>query len=383
VYLESVETRAFRNLRDGAVRLDPGVNLVLGGNGQGKTNFLEAITVLGTLRSFRTPNPRRLVRHGERRFILRGALRAGGLTRELAQEVSFEPSPRRRLLLDGDPAPPQEYLRAIRVEVLTGRREDLVLGEPRIRRAFLDRLVFDLHPAAFELLRTYRRLLDQRNAWLRAGGDPGEGRVWESRLAREGARVVVARRRAVARLESVFAGLLEEVGRGRLPDVGLAYRSESWLPQDAEAGELAEKYEMMYHSARERDGRLGFTGFGPHRHDLFLTVDGRAASESLSAGQARLVAALLRLAAVELVESETAFEGPGIVVMDDADAELDREAFGALLERVGRDRQVILSSPRQETVRDAVSAGAVFRVRDGAVLPWTAMETTNDGQVHR
>ena len=380
MHLESLETTGFRNLRDATVRFDPGLNLVLGANGQGKTNLLEAITVLGTLRSFRTANLRRSVRHGEHRFVLRGTVRSTGPANGLAQEVAFEPTLRRRLLLDGNPVTPAEYLQAVRIEVLTGRREDLVLGEPRVRRAFLDRLAFQLRPATYDLLRSYRRLLAQRNAWLRAGGPGAEGDAWETGLARDAAAVVAVRRRAVERLGPVFARLVQEVGAGRLPSLDLAYRAESWLPEGDAVAELAEKYGMMYHSARERDGRLGFTGYGPHRHDLLVTADGRNAAESLSAGQARLVAALLRLAAVELVEEGEPSGGPGIVVMDDADAELDREAFKALLGRVGRrDRQVILSSPRDAEVRRAVGAGAVFLVRGGSVLPWTDVETTDDG----
>ncbi len=368
MHLESLETTGFRNLRNGAVQFGPGWNLVLGANGQGKTNLLEAITVLGTLRSFRTQNLRRAVRHGERRFVLRGLFRTGNLARELAMELTFGPAPRRRLLLDGSAVEPRRYLQTVRVAVLTGRRENIVSGEPRIRRAFLDRLVFQLRPAMFDVLRAYRRLLAQRNAWLRSGGSSSEADVWESVLAREAATIVVARRQVVARLEPVFRELIREVGAGRLPEVGLSYRAESWLPAGEAAAELAEKYGMMYHSARERDGRLGFTGYGPHRHDLQVTAEGRPAAENLSAGQARLVAAVLRLAAVELVEGKTPPDGPGIVVMDDADSELDPEAFRALLTRVGRGRQVILSSPREAEVRSAVATGTVLRVLDGAVL---------------
>ena len=382
MYLDSLKAIGYRNLVDETVRLVPGRNLFLGGNGQGKTNLLEAITVLATLRSFRTPHLRRVVRHGERRFVLRGTVATESGRTVLAQEVSFEPSLQRKLLVDGKRAPVAAYIDVLRVEVLTGRREDIVWGEPRIRRAFIDRLAFQLKPRVFEILRTYRKVLTQRNASLQRMGSSGEAVVWDQQLAAAAAEVVIERRRALEMLRVPFESMIDEVGLKRIPGVKIRYRGESWLPDEYSKALLAEKYEMMYHSARERDGRLGFTGYGPHRHDVALTVDGRTAAESLSSGQGKLVAALLRLAAVELVEQVRPSGGPGIVVMDDVDSELDREASAALLERVGTGRQVILSSPRATEAQDQLMADAVFWVREGAVLHEADGETLHDGTIH-
>ncbi len=374
--------RSYRNLADDTVRLAKGLNLVLADNGQGKSNLLEAAAVLGTLRSFRTPSLRACVRHGSSAAVLWGQVRDASGGSRLEVRLRAGQTMERRQLLDGRACPVDRYLGVLPVTVLTGWREDLVVGGPQVRRSFLDRLAFQLRPSALGALRRYRAALAQRNAALRDGRSSREVGAWEPALARAAAEVVSTRRWALERLSPVVAEVFTGVAACRVAGLEMAYRAENWLPAGTDAGELAEIYEKRYASARERDGRLGFTGIGPHRHDLSLAVDGRPAKEALSSGQAKLVAATLRLAGLETVEREGGRREPVPVVMDDADAELDREAFRVLLRRVGRGRQVLVSSPRGEEIQSEIEPDAVIWLRAGRVLRGLDVETTHDETVH-
>ncbi len=374
--------QSYRNLADDTVCLARGVNLVLGDNGQGKSNLLEAVAVLGNLRSFRSPSLRACVRHGNRAAALSGwVAHASGRT-ALEIRLGVGQVVARRQFVDGQATPVDRYLRILPVSVLTGWAEDLVAGGPQVRRSYLDRLAFRLRPSALEQLRRYRAALAQRNAALREGRSAAEIAAWEPALARAAAEVVSSRRWALARLRPVAAEVFADVASCRVPDLELAYRGESWIPEEAGVEELAEIYEKRYASARERDGRLGFTGMGPHRHDLSLVVEGRVARDVLSTGQSKLVAATLRLAALETVEREGGREGQAPVVMDDADAELDREAFRILLGRVGRGRQVLVSSPRGEEILREIRPDAVIWLRAGRILRGLDMEKRHDESVH-
>ncbi len=381
MYLQKLWLDSFRNLADGAVRFSPGVNLVLGANGHGKSNLLEAVAVLGTLRSFRTSSLRRVVRHGSARSVIRGEVQSRDTISDLGVEVVVGSTVERHQVLNGQASPVDEYLPVLPVEVLTGRQDDLVSGEPQIRRSFMDRLAFQLRPAVLVELRRYRSLLQQRNARLRAGFRGLDGVVWEQQLARAAADVVLLRRAVIETLRPHLVQVFQEVAADKVPDLEIEYRTESWLPE-ADCGELAEVYEKRYALARERDERLGFTGYGPHRHDLGLVVENRPAAEVLSSGQAKLVAASLRLAARAAVEGDGHGDTTAPILMDDADAELDGEALVNLLERVRRGRQVILSSPRGDSIRQEIQPDAVLWVRDGSCLSGLDVETRHDESVH-
>jgi DNA replication and repair protein RecF len=164
VELIELSVERFRNLRVGSVTFGERVNLVLGRNGAGKTSLLEAMVVLGNLRSFRTPSPRRLTRHGEAAFRLAGRVRSGDRIHRLEQVVEVGPPLQRFLLLDGVGVEVANYLSFFPVFAITGSDRELVVAGPDGRRSLLDRFTFLLRNVHFEALRDSRRLLRQRNA---------------------------------------------------------------------------------------------------------------------------------------------------------------------------------------------------------------------------
>jgi DNA replication and repair protein RecF len=347
VELIELSAEGFRNLTIDGLRVGESVNLVLGANGAGKTSLLEAAVVLGNLRSFRDPNLRRAVRHGQSSFRITGRIRAGGREHRLQLVFETGPPPTRHLSLDGQELTVEQYLQLFPVFAVTGPDRELITGGPDERRALLDRYVFLLRPAHIGDLRTYRRTLRQRNAALGAGAGDGELTVWEAQLAAAAARLVTARRTGARALADNFDFVYAALAGDGSPQVVVEYRGDPWCDAENPTERVEETYRRRYNETRTRDRQTGFTVDGPHRHDLSLRTDGRGVRYVLSTGQAKVVAAALRLATLAEIEKERRDRFP--VIVDDVDAELDHDALKRLVSHLGDNRQLFLSSTSDGT----------------------------------
>lgn len=365
MHLQSLTTWGFRNLAPTTVEFSDGVVAVIGRNGQGKTNLLEAVATLGTVRSFRGASPRKMVRHGEGGFRLEGEVVGREGCSRLRQVVEVGPPSHRTIELDGVPCPLERYLRVLPVFALTGADDQLVVGPPENRRTYLDRTAFLIRASHLESIRAYRRLLSQRNAGLNAGRADAELAVWEDALAEASARVVAGRREAVGIVAPAFEAAYERLRADDFPHLFMTYRG------DADGGddptELAKFYRKRYHSSRDRDRQAGFTTDGPHRHDLGLRADKRNVRDVLSAGQVKVVAASLNIAALIEVERRLGEVVP--VLVDDADAEIDRGILERLLTALGGERQVLCSSAHGDTVLEVARPASVIEMRAGVAEP--------------
>jgi DNA replication and repair protein RecF len=346
VQLIELTADRFRNLAIEKLEFGGGVNLVLGANGAGKTSLLEAVVILGNLRSFREPGLRRAVLHGASSFRIDGLAEVGGRRRRL--EVIFENTspPRRTMAIDGVQQTVDRYLRLFPVFAITGPDRELVNGGPDERRALLDRIVFLVQPQHLEALRTYRRALRQRNAALARGASDAEIGAWESPLAASAARLIEARQQGSRALADNFSKVYGELTAEGSPAIQIDYRGDPWLEGENEAEKVEESYRERYNETRVRDRQTGFTVDGPHRHDLSLRTGGRNIRNVLSTGQTKIVAAALRLATLAEIEKERQERFP--VIVDDVDAELDREALIRLIGHLGDSRQLFLSSTGQD-----------------------------------
>jgi DNA replication and repair protein RecF len=365
VLLVEITTAGFRNLHPGGARWSPGSNLVFGGNGEGKTNLLEAVTVLGNLRSFRTPSMRRLVAHGETEFLLEGRVETSTGTVRLSQRVGPGPPVRRDLRIGGSTTTVGRYLRVFPVFALAGADRDLVLGGPSERRAFLDRLAFLLEDEHLDELRRYRQLLRHRNAALERSADDVELEVWEQRLASAAATLIERRTRVCDRLVEVFQPIYLELRSRGFPEIELRYRGGAELESAENARKLEDYYQKRYTETRARDRRMGFTNEGPHRHDLGLRTDGRTVRDVLSSGQVKLVAAALRLASLQLVERVRGELLP--VIIDDVDAELDAAVVARLIGFLDGERQLFLSSADSGVFTMLATGACRFEIRRGEI----------------
>src|ERR671911_361857 len=310
-----LQLRDFRSYERGELRLGPGLTVVAGQNGAGKTNLLEALYFACTGRSCKTANEREVVRFaaGLTRLVLEAADQRGA--HEIT--VGFEPGEAKKLRVDGAAV---ERLTDVSarplVSVFLPDRLELVLGAPALRRAHLDQVVAALWPGRAGTRRAYAAALGQRNALISGirAGRAGRGSLpaWDAELARHGIALMRDRSEAVERLRPRFFTHAADVGLEG--DAELAYRPRS-KAQDAEAlaAELAERV--------DGDVERGFTGHGPHRDDLSFRRAGRELRAYGSRGQQRL--GLLALLLAERAELEAERGAPPLMLLDDVMSELD------------------------------------------------------------
>ena len=347
----------FRNYASAEVELAPdALTVVVGGNGQGKTNLLEAVGYLATLSSFRGAPPEAMVRSGRASAVVRAEGRRRG--RDLLLEAEINPSGRSRTLVDRQPLRrAADLLGALRVSLFSPDDLELVKGGPSARRRYLDDALVALHPRNAAIRADAERVLRQRNALLKQcrgrldAAAESTLDVWDAKLAATGEALASARDELVAALDVPVAKAYDELAGGPA-DVGIAYE-RSWV------GPLA----AALAAARADDVRRGLTTVGPHRDELRLSVAGAPARTHASQGEQRSLALALRLALHGTVTE--AVGEPPVLLLDDVFSELDADRSAALVAHLP-DGQALL------TTAGAVPAGIrpdrVVRVGDGRVL---------------
>jgi DNA replication and repair protein RecF len=343
------------------VRLGPGITVVAGRNGAGKSNLLEAIYFACTGRSCRTSNERECVRFGA------GVLRLELSTGEHELTVGFEPGSAKRFTVDGAPVErlSDSEARPL-VSVFLPDRLELIAGTPSLRRAHVDQVVAALWPARTGTRRAYSSALAQRNALVASirAGRAGRGSLaaWDAELARHGVALMADRAATIDRLRPRYADHAE--GLGLEGEAELLYRPRSQAATAEElAAELADRV--------EGDLQRGFTGHGPHRDELLFKLDGRDLRAYGSRGQQRL--ALLSLLLAEREELAEARGGAPLMLLDDPMSELDAGRRERLVEVLRRGGQSVLAATELNLVPGA-DAADVTRVAivDGAVLQTAA-----------
>ena len=330
--IREVHAALWRNLERLVLRPSTGLTVLHGRNGQGKTNILEAIYFLATLRSFRTSHVRELVRNSEApgsRARLEATVAAGGLERRLQIEVG---DGTRVVKLDGKPVRAAAAVFGA-LSVVLFVPEDLLLprAAPAARRRYLDLAVFNVERSFYREASAFQRVLKSRNALLRTGrAAPPLMETYDEELARTGARVVLRRRALVADLAPRVAMLFKALHG----DLTVELRYESDAQVEAAGDEGAVRMALLQGLARHRavDERRRFTGFGPHTDDLAIRLSGRLAREHASQGQLRSLVLALKLAELANVEQRRG-DAP-VLLLDDVPSELDSERRRFLFEMI-------------------------------------------------
>jgi len=353
--------RDFRTYEAAEVELGPGLTVVTGRNGAGKTNLLEAVYFACTGRSCRTANERECVRFGAQ--LTRLELRCEDEQGAHELSVGFQPGEPKRLRADGAPV---ERLTDVTarplVSVFLPDRLELITGAPALRRAHLDQVVAALRPARAATRRAYTAALAQRNALVAAirAGRAGRGSLpaWDAELARHGIALMADRQDVVDALRPRFAEHAEGLGLSADPDVVYRPRSKA-TTEEALAAELAERLES--------DLERGFTGHGPHRDDLVLRRDGRELRAYGSRGQQRLGLLALLLAEREaLAESRGT---PPLMLLDDVMSELDAGRRGRLVDVLRAHGQSLITTTDLAHVPGGDDPGVTrLAIAEGAVL---------------
>jgi DNA replication and repair protein RecF len=301
-----------------------GLTVITGGNGEGKTNLLEAVAYLSTLRSFRGAPGEALIRVGAERAIVRGAARRA--ERTLLVEAELGDGGRDRVQINRQPLRrTRDLIEALQVTVFAPDDLALIKAGPQGRRDYLDDLLAALHLRHDALRTEVERVLRQRNALLKqAAGNPRPPadvlttlEVWDQKLAEAGTALADARDEVVATLAPHVAVAYDQVA-DRIGEVATTYH-RSWV------GPLA----TALASARVDDLRRGITTVGPHRDDLLITLAGLPSRTHASQGEQRSLALALRLAGHAVLTA--AIGSAPVLLLDDVFSELDPDRAEALL----------------------------------------------------
>jgi DNA replication and repair protein RecF len=370
VFLRHLSVTDFRSYAQAELGLEPGITALVGPNGQGKTNLVEAAAYLATLGSHRVASDTSLVRAGASRAVVRGVVVRDG--RDTLVEIEITPGKSNRARLAGSPVSrAREVLGVLRVVLFAPEDLAIVKGDPAERRSYLDDLMVARAPRYAGIRADYDRVLKQRNALLksagnarRAGADLRTLDVWDSHLATAGAAMLAGRHELVEALRPLLDKSYAAVSAGA-GTADLAYRSS--LPDDVatsvDLGVLSAALAAAVAASRAADLDRGVTLVGPHRDDLLLTVGELPARGYASHGESWSMALALRLAAYDLLRSDG---GEPVLVLDDVFAELDDRRRAALAELVAPAEQVLITAAVAGDVPVQL-AGARFDVADGEV----------------
>jgi len=368
--VERLEVVDFRNHARAVVDLPAGVSVLVGANGVGKTNLLEAVGYLATLGSHRVGQDASLIRAGAASAVIRAAVRRAG--RRLLVDVELRPGTGVRGRVNGAPVPrARDLLGVVRATVFAPEDLGLVRGDPEERRRFLDTLAAQRLPRYHGSRQDYDRVLRQRNTLLRSAGGrlPASAlatlEVWDEKLAVAGAEIWSERLRLVAALTPRVELAYQRLA-GQDDAVEIAYVSSVAGPGgglDPDPAKLAQALRERLVADRGREVERGLTLSGPHRDDLSLGLRELPARTHASHGEAWSLALALRLGSHRLLAEEG--EEP-VLLMDDVFAELDRQRREHVAEAALAAEQTIVTAAVAEELPSELGA-TVFHVEPGSV----------------
>jgi DNA replication and repair protein RecF len=335
VHLSHLSLTDYRSYHRAELDLSPGPNVLVGSNGVGKTNVVEAIGYLATQESHRVSNDAPLVRFGATQAIVRGRIHRG--ERAVTVEIEINPGKSNRAAINrGAPQRAREALGLLRSVLFAPEDLSLVNGDPTVRRRFLDDLVVQLRPALGDARSDYDRVLRQRNALLKNGKHSRSWSeehdhtlsVWDEHLSRAGARVLNGRLHVLQMLAVPLTESYAALAEGRKA-AGFSYESTVPLAggQHGTIPSEQELYEALLaelESHRKQERERGVTLAGPHRDDLALTLGPAPAKGFASHGETWSMALGLKLASYRVLTADDPDpDARPVLILDDVFAELD------------------------------------------------------------
>ena len=377
----------FRNYETADVSFSPGVNLLVGPNGQGKTNLVEAIRYLSTLSSHRVAGYLPLIRHAQPE-IEQAVIRvlANHDSRDALLEVELNrSSPNRARINKANATRLRDVLGYVNTVTFAPEDLDIIKKDPSNRRAFIDELLVQVSPRFSGVFTDYERVLKQRNTLLRtARQTSAKGTAlstldaWDESLVKFGAEIVAARVALVERLRPLLTAAYQSIAiannepriltKSSLVGATVADEDDAAALDNIESSNVTE-VEVLFRAklARIRQNELdrGITMVGPHRDDLVLMLSDLPAKGYASHGESWSFALALRLASISLLRTETR-SGDPILILDDVFAELDAGRRSRLAELVAGNEQVIITAAVGDDVPVELKA-RVFKVAAGEV----------------
>ncbi len=345
--IQDIQLRNFRNHADSLLKFGHGINVLLGANGQGKTNVLEAVSYLGLTKSFYASSDVHVLRLGESSFTLHGHLQSdGGVPHAL--QISFDGAAVKKSVLIDHAAPEtlSSVIGRFPVVILSPEHHRITAGPPSERRRFLDLLLSQVSALYLDDVMQYRKVLRQRNRLLHdARWHPGSARElvepWTLNLAQLGAKIIVRRRQFIEEfsdyVQRTYAFLSDDVEEPSViysaSDGGIAGGTED---------EIAHGLLAAMRARWDDECRRGTSTVGPHRDELVLALNGMNVQQYASQGQQKTFLVSLKMAEHAYLRDRRN-ERP-IVLLDDLFGELDANRSRRILEHISQDGQCVITA---------------------------------------
>ncbi|CAN5371489.1 DNA replication/repair protein RecF [soil metagenome] len=359
--LESVEAQNFRNL-NGKMVFGKNLNIISGENGQGKTNWLEAIYLLATTKSFKTARLQEAIKFENELAIVRGTVHRGEEINRVLQ-VALEGNTK-TISVNNKKETIHRYLGELHAVIFNSDELEIVRGTPEARRKFLDGGIVSIYPPFVQTLADYNRVIRQKNSLLQSAQDSNFSlekvaellEPWNEQLIQLATRIHKARIRYVERLNEV----LEKKLFGK-EEILIRYASS--LESKGDLSEYAALIEERLKLRVQAELVSGYALIGTHRDDLEISFDGHDLRKYGSSGQQRSALLILQLATVS-VYFEQNKEYP-LFLLDDIDAELDYKRIGQLLEFLSDKTQTFVTTSKESFTEKFGTEAQIFTIENG------------------
>ena len=390
MFIKHLELNNFRNYLNADVALAPGVNLLVGPNGQGKTNLVEAIRYLSTLSSHRVAGYIPMIKQGSGQAVVRAL--ASHEDRDVLLELELNRDSPNKARINKSPAQKvRDVLGYVNSVTFAPEDLDIIKRDPSNRRAFIDELVVQVWPRFAGVYADYERVLKQRNTLLKSARQTGaKGSslstldAWDQSLVSYGSEIIAARVDLVERLRPhlfsayqsiavannepkilIKSSLLSASVPNFYDEEESTFTSEAEFLQTGDRAEIEQLFALKLQSVRPNELERAITLVGPHRDDLVLMLGSMPAKGYASHGESWSYALALRLASIALLRTETR-SGDPVLILDDVFAELDAGRRQRLAEMVKTNEQVLITAAVAEDVPKHLVA-TLFTVREGVV----------------
>jgi DNA replication and repair protein RecF len=375
MYLKFLHIKQFRNYIDQEVHFTAPKTVIVGNNAQGKSNLLEAVLLLATLRSHRVSKDRDLVRNGEAIAEVRAVCQRSPLTDGYPIELSMRMRAigKRTLNINGvNQSKHLDFLGNLNAVMFSSLDLDLVRGNPESRRNWLDTVLIQLEPIYINLLQQYNQVLRQRNALLKSikqgkiEYDPQQMALWDAQLVTTGTRLIRRRSRLLERLTPI-AHTWHQAISGGAEDLAINYLPKFRFSPSDRIDQIHQAFFETIFQKSVIERHQGTSLVGPHRDEVLLTINETPAREYGSQGQQRTLVLALKLAELELLES--VIGEPPLLLLDDVLAELDLQRQDQLLNAIGDRVQTIITTTHLGSF-DAqwLNFSQIFQVDQGKIL---------------
>lgn len=387
MFIKHLSLANFRNYETAEVSFEPGVNLLVGPNGQGKTNLVEAIRYLSTLSSHRVAGYVPLIRNAQppvAQAIIRALAHHEGRDALLELELNRESQNRARIN-KANATRVRDILGYVNTVTFAPEDLDIIKKDPSNRRAFIDELLVQVSPRFAGVFSDYERVLKQRNTLLRTARQTGAKGTslstldaWDDNLIKLGSEIVAARVALVQRLRPLLTAAYQAIAIAN-NEPRIEVKSSllgTSVSEDDEANDLeaiessdpaavAEQFRTKLASVRAKELERGITLVGPHRDDLVLLLSHLPAKGYASHGESWSFALALRLASINLLREDTR-SGDPVLILDDVFAELDAGRRSRLAELISNNEQVLITAAVGEDVPEQLKA-RILNVKAGVV----------------